>query len=71
MPPRTRAPPIHHNDLEMPIWMTVNQFISWHPMSRTTFYALVRSGQGPKVTRFSSRLVRISRDAALEWAASR
>lgn len=49
---------------------TVDQFCLSHQLSRSTFYSLLRTGQGPRTFRIGSR-IRISREAAEDWRRER
>jgi predicted DNA-binding transcriptional regulator AlpA len=49
---------------------SVKQFCIRHNISRSTFYLLVREGQGPRTIKIGARTL-ISREAAADWRRSR
>lgn len=49
---------------------SVEQFCARHNISRSTFYLLVREGQGPRTFKIGTRTL-ISREAAAVWRRSR
>jgi predicted DNA-binding transcriptional regulator AlpA len=49
---------------------SVEQFCERHNISRSTFYVLVRAGQGPRTFKIGARTL-ISREAAADWRRSR
>jgi predicted DNA-binding transcriptional regulator AlpA len=64
-------PPTSDTNRDLEPWLTIADFLSWSRISRTTFYTLLRANEGPEISRFAARTIRISREAALEWARSR
>ena len=49
---------------------TVTEFCRLHGLSRSLFYQLQRSGDGPAVMRLGGR-VAVSRESAARWRAAR
>lgn len=54
--------------LSNPVY-TVNEFIKAYPMSKPTFYKLIKLNQAPRLMRVGGR-VYITKEAALEWQRS-
>jgi predicted DNA-binding transcriptional regulator AlpA len=50
---------------------SIIEFCAAHGISRSTFYALLRAGRGPRLMRMSANRVAISREAAEEWRRAR
>ena len=44
----------------------VNSFCASHKISRATFYQLVKSGKGPRLTKIGKRTL-ISKESAADW----
>lgn len=45
---------------------TVKDFLSSYPMSKATFYKLIKKGKAPKLMRVMGRIY-ITKKAAMEW----
>ena len=50
---------------------SVKEFCQEHNIGKTTFYGLLRSGEGPRIMRIGPRGVRISEEAARDWRFAR
>jgi excisionase family DNA binding protein len=46
--------------------LSIEEFCLEHNLSRGTFYRLLKSGNGPRLTKIGRRRL-ISREAALDW----
>lgn len=67
----TALPPREQNArliIKEPVAYNVNQFCAAHDLSRSFFYDLLRSGDGPRIMRVRGRTL-ISQEAAAEWRA--
>ena len=51
-----------------PIAFTIAEFADAHRISRSTFYNLLKAGDGPRVCKIGRRSI-ITREAADEWRA--
>lgn len=51
---------------EKPKALTIQEFIQAHPMSRSFFYQLVKTGKAPRLMRLGRRVL-ISTEAICEW----
>jgi predicted DNA-binding transcriptional regulator AlpA len=50
--------------------MSIREFCADCGISRATFYALMRQGEGPRVVKIGDRTL-VSREAAAEWIRGR
>ncbi len=46
--------------------LTISEFCYEHNIGRTTFYALLNEGKGPKIMKIGRRTI-ISKEAAKKW----
>jgi predicted DNA-binding transcriptional regulator AlpA len=50
-----------------PALMTIMQFCASHGIARSSFYLLLKRGEGPALTRIGGRRCYVSQESAAEW----